>query len=80
MIQFDIVFGGGSGDDVYGFGSEVEFVHVFEGMLDIEVVGEGYWLVVGDLFMFDVGVVRRWLNVLFVYFVCVLWVIVFVLC
>ena len=62
MLESEIAPGGGSGEDPYELDSDAEFVHVLEGMLDVEVAGTRYRLAAGDSLTFDAGAAHRWTN------------------
>jgi transcriptional regulator with XRE-family HTH domain len=62
VLQSDIAPGGGSGDEHYRLASEVEFVHVIEGTLDIDVGEAHHRLMTGDSLTFDPTVPHRWSN------------------
>lgn len=76
VLASEIAPGGGSGDDAYSLASEAEFVHVIEGLLDIEVDGTAYRLAAGDSLTFDAGAPHRWSNPASVRPTRVLWVLV----
>ncbi|MBS1677221.1 MAG: helix-turn-helix transcriptional regulator [Actinobacteria bacterium] len=76
VIQSVIAPGGGSGSDPYGLDSSVEFVHVLEGRLLLEVTDERYVLSAGDSLTFEPRAERRWHNPSTVLPACVLWVLV----
>ena len=62
MLESEIAPGGGSGEDAYELDSDAEFVHVLDGMLDVEVAGTRYRLAAGDSLTFDAGAAHRWTN------------------
>lgn len=62
VISGEIAPGGGSGEEAYGMAGEVEFVHVLDGVLELEVDGVGHRLAAGDSLTFDPGAPRRWRN------------------
>ncbi|MBS1878900.1 MAG: helix-turn-helix transcriptional regulator [Actinobacteria bacterium] len=62
VIQSIIAPGGGSGDDPYFLEASIEFVHVLEGRLHLEVGDERYELAAGDSLTFESRTERRWHN------------------
>ena len=74
VLQSEIAPGGGSGDEPYGLPSDAEFVHVLDGLLDIDVAGVGYRLAAGDSLMLDAAAEHRWSNPSRVFPARVLWV------
>ena len=62
VLESEIAPGGGSGEDAYELESDAEFLHVLEGMLDVEVAGTRYRLAAGDSLTFDAGAPHRWWN------------------
>lgn len=62
VLQSDIAPGGGSGEEPYRLPSEAEFVHVLEGVLDIEVDGVRHRLAAGDSLTFAASAPHRWSN------------------
>ncbi len=76
VLQSDVAPGGGSGDEAYGLASSAEFVHVLEGVLDVEVAGTRHRLAAGDSLTFDAPAPHRWANPSSVLPARVLWVIV----
>lgn len=62
ILQSDIAPGGGSGDEPYVLKTDVEFVHVLEGLLDVEVGGVRHRLAAGDSFTFEAADDHRWGN------------------
>jgi transcriptional regulator with XRE-family HTH domain len=62
VLESEIAPGGGSGEDAYELDSDAEFLHVLEGMLDVEVAGTRYRLAAGDSLTFDAGAPHRWSN------------------
>jgi transcriptional regulator with XRE-family HTH domain len=76
VLESEIAPGGGSGPDAYGLESEAEFVHVLEGVLDLEVAGTRYRLAAGDSLTFDADAPHRWTNPSTVRATRVVWVLV----
>lgn len=74
VLQSEIAPGGGSGDEPYGLRSHAEFVHVLDGLLDIEVAGTASRLAAGDSLTLDASAPHRWSNPSGVYPARVLWV------
>lgn len=74
VLQSEIAPGGGSGPEPYRLASEAEFVHVLEGMLDIEVSGTMHRLAAGDSLTFEAGAEHRWANPSAAFGTRVLWV------
>lgn len=62
VLSGEIAPGGGSGDEPYALASEVEFVHVLEGMLELEVDGVVHRLAAGDSLTFAADAPHRWRN------------------
>jgi transcriptional regulator with XRE-family HTH domain len=62
VLESEIAPGGGSGEDAYELDSDAEFLHVLDGMLDVEVAGTRYRLAAGDSLTFDAGAPHRWSN------------------
>jgi transcriptional regulator with XRE-family HTH domain len=62
VLESEIAPGGGSGAEPYGLESDAEFVHVLEGMLDIEVAGTRHRLAAGDSLTFDADAAHSWSN------------------
>ena len=62
VLESEIAPGGGSGAEPYGLQSDAEFVHVLDGMLDVEVSGTRHRLAAGDSLTFDAGAPHRWSN------------------
>lgn len=62
VLHSDIAPGGGSGEEPYTLRTDVEFVHVLEGRLDVEVAGHTYGLAAGDSLTFEAGADHRWRN------------------
>ena len=62
VLESEIAPGGGSGEDAYELDSDAEFLHVLDGMLDVEVAGTRYRLAAGDSLTFDAGAPHRWWN------------------
>lgn len=76
VLQSDIAPGGGSGDEPYTLTSDVEFVHVLDGQLDVEVAGVRHRLAAGDSLTFEADASHRWANPSSVLPARVLWVVV----
>lgn len=62
VLESEIAPGGGSGEDAYELDCDSEFLHVLDGMLDVEVAGTRYRLAAGDSLTFDAGAPHRWWN------------------
>lgn len=76
VLASEIAPGGGSGEEAYRLASEAEFVHVLDGLLDIEIDGVEYRLAAGDSLTFDADAPHRWHNPGSVRPTRVLWVLV----
>jgi len=74
VLQSDIAPGGGSGEDSYVLDSDVEYVHVLAGEIEVEVSGTGHRLAAGDSLTFDPRLPHRWTNLSTVMPARVLWV------
>jgi transcriptional regulator with XRE-family HTH domain len=62
VLESEVAPGGGSGEDAYRLETDAEFLHVLEGMLDVEVAGTRYRLAPGDSLTFDAAAEHRWWN------------------
>ncbi len=76
VLQSDIAPGGGSGEDPYTLNTDVEFVYVLEGTLDVDVSGVTHRLAAGDALTFEAGEDHRWANPSSVLPARVLWLLV----
>lgn len=62
VLSGEIAPGGGSGEEPYALASEAEFVHVLDGVLEVEVDGVVHRLAAGDSLTFDATSPHRWRN------------------
>jgi transcriptional regulator with XRE-family HTH domain len=62
VLQSDIAPGGGSGEEAYALDTDVEFVHVLGGTLEVHVGEAIYRLSSADSLTFDAGSPHRWFN------------------
>lgn len=76
VLLSEIAPGGGSGDEPYTLRTDVEFVHVLDGTLDVEVGGIRHRLAAGDSLTFEADESHRWLNPSPAFAARVLWVLV----
>lgn len=74
VLETEIAPGGGSGGEPYTLASDAEFVHVLDGLLDVEVGGVRHRLAAGDSLTFDAAAPHRWSNPSPVFGTRVLWV------
>lgn len=74
VLQSEIAPGGGSGDEAYALDTEAEFLHVLDGLLEVEVGDTHYRLATGDSLTFDAASAHRWANPSTVSPARVLWV------
>jgi quercetin dioxygenase-like cupin family protein len=62
VLMSEIAPGGGSGEEDYALGAEVEVAHVLDGMLEVEIAGAPHRLAAGDSMTFDARQPHRWKN------------------